>query len=136
MSELYAKPLPKIDPLIAPFWEHAQRRQLAMQVCNSCADVHFPPCPNCPKCLSLDQSWKVMSGRGKIESHVKFHRAYWPGFTPDLPYDACIVRLDEGPVLASNLVGDTSKAKLGVPVHVVFEEVTASVTLPKFEITS
>ena len=61
-----------------------------------------------------------------------FHRAYWHGLRADLPYQVCLVELAEGPLLVSNLVGDTAAAKLGAPVRVVFEDVTETVTLPKF----
>jgi uncharacterized OB-fold protein len=63
---------------------------------------------------------------------VEFHRAYWDGFKNELPYPVCLVQLEEGPLLVSNLVGDSGKARLGAPVRVVFEAVTEEVTLPKF----
>jgi len=128
----YAKPLPKIDPLNGPFWDHAREGRLAVQVCNVCKDAHFPPSPVCPNCLSEDQAWQPVSGRGTLESWIEFHRAYWDGFKDDLPYSVCLVRLAEGPLLVSNLVGDAAKAKLGAAVNVVFEQATEEVTLPKF----
>jgi uncharacterized OB-fold protein len=128
----YAKPLPKIDPVNRPFWDHAREGRLAIQVCNVCKDAHFPPSPVCPSCLSEDQAWQPVSGRGTLESWVEFHRAYWDGFKDDLPYSVCLVRLAEGPLLVSNLVGDAAKAKLGAAVNVVFEQATDEVTLPKF----
>ena len=130
----YNKPLPKITPLSKPFWDHARARRLALQTCDSCGDVHFPEAQRCPKCLHAAQSWKVASGRGTLEGWAEFHRAYWDGFGSDLPYRACVVRLAEGPIIVSNLVGDSSKAKLGAPVHTVFEDVTDEVTLPKFSL--
>ena len=128
----YAKPLPKIDPVNRPFWDHAREVRLAIQVCNACKDAHFPPSPVCPNCLSEDQEWQPVSGRGTLESWVEFHRAYWEGFKDDLPYSVCLVRLAEGPLLVSNLVGDAANAKLGAAVSVVFEQATEEVTLPKF----
>ena len=128
----YAKPLPKIDPVNQRFWDHARDERLAVQRCDACGDVHFPPSPVCPNCLSEDQSWQVVSGRGTLESWVEFHRAYWDGFKDELPYGVCLVRLAEGPLLVSNLVGGDAGARLGAPVQVVFEKVTDTVTLPKF----
>ena len=126
------KPRPRIDALTRGFWEHAQAGRLAMQVCADCGDVHFPASPVCPNCLSGTQSWQPVSGAGTLESWVAFHRAYWPGFSEDLPYDVCLVRLAEGPLLVSNLVGGVGAATLGAPVHVVFEAVDPALTLPKF----
>lgn len=132
-SAAYAKPLPAMTPLMAPFWEHARAHRLAMQVCNACGDMHFPATPVCPHCLSEDQGWREVSGRGTLMSWVVFHRAYWDGFKADLPYPVCLVQLEEGPVLVSSLV-DAAEPQLavGVPVRVVFEAATDEVTLPKF----
>jgi hypothetical protein len=126
----YDKPLPDITPLTQGFWDHARQHRLAMQVCTSCGDIHFPASPVCPKCLSNAQEWRPVSGRGRLESWVEFHRAYWPGFAGDLPYRACLVKLDEGPLLISNLVGEA--VAIGEAVEVVFDAVTEEVTLPKF----
>ena len=132
MSETYAKPLPEITPLTAGFWEHARAGRLSVQVCQNCGDIHFPASPVCPACLSDAQEWRPASGRGTLESWVEFHRAYWPGFQADLPYRACLVRLEEGPLLLSNLVG--ADGTIGDAVHVVFERVTEAITLPKFTV--
>jgi uncharacterized OB-fold protein len=130
MSAAYDKPLPKIDAVNRGFWEHARAQRLAMQKCRACGDLHFPPGPVCPNCLSEDQEWMPVSGRGWLESWVEFHRAYWPGFAGELPYRACLIRLEEGPILISNLVGPP--AECGDAVTVVFDPVTPEVTLPKF----
>jgi uncharacterized OB-fold protein len=128
----YNKPLPQITPLDRPFWEHAQRSQLVVQHCDACGDLHVPASPVCPNCLGSEQDWKLMSGRGTLESWVDFHRAYWDGFKDDLPYRVCLVRLDEGPLMVSNLVGGDGACAIGARVHVVFDRVTDEVTLPKF----
>ncbi|MGE0725690.1 MAG: Zn-ribbon domain-containing OB-fold protein [Alphaproteobacteria bacterium] len=129
----YAKPLPRVDTLSKPFWELAKDHKLAVQVCRDCGDRHFPPSPVCPACLSKDQEWEVVSGRGTLVSWVQFHRAYWPGFAPELPYDVCLVALDEGPMMVSNLVGAREgEAAVGARVEVAFDEVTDQFTLPKF----
>ena len=130
----YDKPLPRIDMLNKPFWDAARENRLVVQYCTDCGDTRFPPSPICPKCLSHAQAWKNASGRGTLQSWVDFHRAYWNGYRDDLPYRCCLVQLEEGPLLVSNLVGDTEAAKLGAAVRVVFEAVTADVTLPKFEL--
>ena len=131
-----AKPLPRLDPLTRPFWEHARAGRLAVQVCDSCGDKHFPPSPICPNCNNDAQSWQPVSGRGVLESWVTFHRAYWPGFAADLPYDVCLVRLAEGPLLLGNFDGDTAGARLGAAVEVVFEPVSDAVTLPKWRLAA
>jgi uncharacterized OB-fold protein len=135
MSESYTKPLPGRDALNAPFWDRARDGCLALQVCRRCDHVHFPPSPVCPRCLSDEQTWQDASGGGTLESWIDVHRAYWPGFSPELPYRVCLVRLDEGVLLVSNLVGDTSAASLGARLRVVFERATADIHLPKFRLS-
>jgi uncharacterized OB-fold protein len=128
----YDKPLPRITPLNRPFWDYARQSILALQVCDACDDVHFPESPVCPRCLGTEQSWRPASGKGILESWVDFHHAYWDGFKDELPYRACLVRLDEGPLIISNLVGDDASPKIGARLRVVFERVSAEITLPKF----
>jgi uncharacterized OB-fold protein len=135
MTSPYAKPLPRLDPLNRPFWEHAREGRLAVQVCDACGHRHFPPSPVCPNCLAADQHWQPVSGRGTLESWIDVHRAYWPGFADELPYRVCLVRLEEGVLLVSNLAGDSSEARLGAPVQAVFEPATAEITLPKFALS-
>ena len=129
----YNKPLPKIDSLNQGFWNNARAGKLTVQACKECGDKRYPASPVCPKCLSSDQEWVAVSGKGTLESWVDFHRAYWDGFKEDLPYRVCLVRLTEGPVMVSNLVGPSDHAKVGAPVDVVFDAVTDEVTLPKFK---
>jgi len=131
----YTKPLPSDEPLVRPFWEHARAGRLAVQACDDCGDRHFPPSPICPNCNSDKQSWQAVSGRGTLESWVAFHRAYWPGFADGLPYDVCLVKLAEGPLLVSNLVGGIGGARLGAAVEVVFDRVTDTLTLPKWRLS-
>jgi uncharacterized OB-fold protein len=132
---MYEKPLPVLDPLTRPFWEHARRGQLVVQACASCGHLHMPPTCVCPECLGKELVWKQVSGRGKLVSWVVFHRAYWPGFKSELPYNVCLVQLDEGPLFVSNLVNaDAAAIEVGKPVTVTFDRVADEVTLPKFEL--
>ena len=74
-----------------------------------------------------------MSGRGEVFSFNIMHQVYHPGFAAEVPYAVVVIQLDGGPRLLSNLVdcapGDI---RIGMPVEVVFDDVTAEVTLPKF----
>ncbi|MGE3832736.1 MAG: Zn-ribbon domain-containing OB-fold protein [Parvibaculaceae bacterium] len=131
-QETRMTPLPRITPLNKAFWDYARQSIFAVQVCDACGDTHVPESPACPRCLSTDQRWKPASGKGTLESWADFHRAYWDGFKDVLPYRTCLLRLDEGPLFISNLVGDPAKAKLGARVRVIFEPLTHEIALPKF----
>lgn len=133
-APIATKPLPRVTPLNQPFWDFAKQHVYAIQTCDACGDAHVPEAPVCSRCLSDKQSWKPASGRGTLESWADFHRAYWDGFKDELPYRTCLLRLDEGPLVISNLVGDQSKTKVGARVRVVFEAVTDEITLPKFAV--
>ena len=130
----YNKPLPNINELNQEFWDNCKAGKLSVQHCKACDDRRYPASPVCPKCLSADQDWVVVSGKATLESWVDFHRAYWEGFQGDLPYRVCLVRLAEGPVMVSNLVGPSDNAAVGAAVEVVFDAVTPDVTLAKFKL--
>jgi uncharacterized OB-fold protein len=131
----YTKPLPVIDALTAPYWEHARAHRLAIQKCEACGDRHFPPSPVCPECLSEDQSWEIASGTGTLLSWASFHRAYWDGYRNDLPYDVCVVQLSEGPVIVSNFAGKKPEGlRMGLPLRATFEDVTPEISLVRFTV--
>ena len=134
MSEAYAKPLPRIDDLNRPHWEGAQAGELRVQRCLHCATPRYPPSRWCPKCLHDETEWVTTSGRGTVWSWCVFHRAYFKGFEPDLPYTVALIALEEGVRLYSNLIGvPDERLRVGLPVRAVFEPATSDVTLIKFQ---
>jgi len=75
----------------------------------------------------------VPVAQGEIFSFNVMHQIYHPGFADEVPYAVVVVQLAEGAKLTSNLVGVPPAAvKIGMPVKVVFEDITDAVTLPKF----
>ena len=126
----YAKPLPPDDPANRPFWEGAKRGVLMLQRCLDCNRHRFPAARYCTHCRVERSEWVATSGAGVVESYCTFHRAYWPAFAPDVPYDVVQVKLDEGVRLFSNLVG--GKVRTGMRVRARFDPVTPAVTLVKF----
>lgn len=132
-SPRYDKPLPTIDSLTEPYWAHARAHRLSVQKCSDCGHRHFPPGPVCPSCLSVSQEWEVVSGKATLLTWGRFHRAYWNAYKENLPYDVCVVKLDEGPLVVSNFAG-TAPAKLysGMALRAVFDDVTPTVSLLRF----
>ena len=129
----YAKPIPAITPEMRPFFEGAKRHELRVQRCRACGAHRFPARAICSACLSTDAEWVPVSGRGEIFSYAVMHQVYHPGFAAEVPYAVVIVRLSEGAKLVSNLVGVAAHdVRIGMPVRVVFEEISDEVTLPKF----
>jgi uncharacterized protein len=129
----YAKPLPHGTPDTQPFWDACRRHVLELQRCTACQQFWFPPSVRCPRCWGDAFEWQPVSGRGEVFTFTLMRRAYHPGFADELPYVVAVIALAEGPRLVSNLVGcDPELVKVGMPVEVVFEDVTPDVTLPKF----
>ena len=130
---VYPKPLPRITPDNRPFWEAARRHELRLQRCGECGQVWYPPGPVCPGCLSERSEWHRLGGRGKVSSWVVFHQKYFESFAADIPYNVVQVELEEGPRLLANLVGVPYDAiEIGMPVAVVFDDVTPEISLPRF----
>jgi len=128
-----AKPLPEITPEMAPFWEAARRHELVVQRCRGCGAHRFPARDLCSRCLSREAEWVRVAGRGTVFSFAVMHQVYHPGFAAEVPYAVVLVELEEGARLLSNVVGCAPEdITIGMPVEVVFEDVSGEVTLPKF----
>ncbi len=123
------KPRPIVDELNAPFWQACApdtgEPRLLLQRCRECGGLRCPPEKLCPACSSGDFTWQAASGRATLWSWTRIHKAYLPGFDP--PYVACLVKLDEGPVIVSALTDETELTP-DLPLRLVFRE-----GLPLFE---
>jgi hypothetical protein len=129
----YSKPVPAITAEMRPFFTAAKRRELRVQRCIACGTHRFPARAICSHCLSTDAEWVPVSGRGDVFSFNVMHQVYHPGFAGEVPYAVVIVQLAEGAKMVSNLVGvEPHDIRIGMPVRVVFEDITDEVTLPKF----
>jgi uncharacterized OB-fold protein len=129
----YRKPLPRIDEESRGWWEALARHELYFQRCRDCGMRRLYPRALCPACLSSATEWVRASGRGTIYTFTATHQNQAAGFREELPYVLAIVELEEGPRLMTNVVGCAPDAvRIGMPVEVVFDDVTPEVTLPKF----
>jgi uncharacterized OB-fold protein len=130
----YSGPIPVPTPETRPFWAAARRHELSLQRCRACGAYVFYPRGVCPSCLGADLEWRRVSGRGHLHTFTVVHRGQ-KGFPLGPPYVLAIVELDEGPRMMTNLVGvepDPAKLEIGMPVEVVFEDVSDEVALPRF----
>jgi len=130
----YSGPLPVPTPETRPFWDAARRHELCLQRCHTCGRHVFFPRAACPHCFGSDLEWRRVSGRGTVHTFTVVHRGQRQ-FPLPTPYVIAIVELDEGPRLMTNLVGiaaDAAKIRIGMPVEVVFEDVSPEIALPRF----
>jgi len=77
--------------------------------------------------------WVKVSGKGRVFTFCVYRQAFNPAWQEDIPYNVAYVKLDEGPLLIANIVGcSNDDIRVGMPVQVVFDDVSDEVTLPKF----
>ena len=98
----HRNPVPEIGEHNRPFWDGARSERLTLLRCSGCGRFRYPAVPCCKTCLSMEADWKPVSGRGRIWSWAVYHRAYFPDSKP--PYRVVIVELDEGPLLATEVI--------------------------------
>ena len=128
-----SRPLPQPTPETQHFWDGCKQGQLLLQRCDDCTKAYYPPRPFCPACSSRAVSAFPASGRGTLASYVINHRPH-PAW--EAPHSIAIVELEEGPRMATNIVGceQTPEAlQIDMPVQVVFEAVSEDITLPLFQ---
>ncbi|UCC61318.1 MAG: Zn-ribbon domain-containing OB-fold protein [Dehalococcoidia bacterium] len=126
---------PYIDLDNQVFWENVKQRKLTLQRCSNCGNFYHIPRPMCPQCKSMDTlEWVPSSGRGHIYSYVTFtsDRMAYPAMK--IPYVVVLVELEEGVRLTSNVVDmKPEDVYIGMPVEVVFEDLTDDLTVYKFK---
>jgi uncharacterized OB-fold protein len=122
MADLTASPvLPVIDDLNRPFWEGCAEGELRLQQCTPCGHLRYPISDACPRCLSSEYTWRVMSGAGEILSWAVFHQVYQPAWAGLVPYNVVLVQLPEGPRMFGNVEPlDRDRLAVGAAVRVAF----------------
>ncbi len=129
----YAKPLPRVDEESKGFWEACRRHELYVQRCGQCGALRYYPRALCPGCLSERVEWVRCSGKGTVYTFTVTYQNQGAGFRDELPYVLAYVELEEGVRMLTNVVGcKPEDVCIGMPVEVVFEDVTPEATLPKF----
>jgi uncharacterized OB-fold protein len=129
----YDKPVPVPSTEDREFWDATRRHVLTLPHCQHCGHIWFPPFGGCPRCLHTDHGWVVASGRGEVFAFTVFERPYIKAFAGDVPYHVALIRLDEGPLIYGNLVDVPHlDVRVGMKVEVIFDNVTDTLTLPRF----
>jgi uncharacterized OB-fold protein len=104
-----------------PMWASMKLGRLELQRCDECGHFRYPPAPVCPKCLSARATWTAVSGRATVLSWVVFHKKYFDDHLP--PYNSVAIRLEEGPILVSQLSGpEPAGSWIGETVQLAFAE--------------
>ena len=132
-TQSYKRPLPVSQPEWDFYWEKAKAHELWIMRCDDCNQAYFYPRAICPNCFSRNTRWVQSSGKGTLYSFAIVHRAPTRAF--EAPYIAAYVELEDGVRLPTNLIDvepEPENVKIGMPVEVVYEEASETITLPKF----
>jgi uncharacterized OB-fold protein len=126
------KQLPQITASNQVFWQAARRHELVIARCRDCG-TFYTQSTFCAACGGSRLEWVNAGGRGQVFTFCVYHQAFHPAWQEDIPYNVAYVKLDEGPLLVTNIVGCENKdIYIGMPVEVVFEDISDEFSLPKF----
>lgn len=119
-------PLAAAHPHGRPFWQAAATGVLLLPRCRACGRAHWHPRPFCPFCHSDAVEWERASGLGSVVAFTVLLRG-----TP--ARIVAYVRLDEGPVLLTNLVDCRLEAlRIDGRVSVAFQAAPEGRMVPVF----
>jgi hypothetical protein len=133
------KPIPLPSHESAFYWDKCKLQELWVRKCNECDRIYFYPRDFCPNCFSRNTEWIKCSGRGTLHTFGIVVRPPHRGWTEDVPYVVCMVDLEEGCRMPSNLVNveiDLSNPGksiwVGMDVHVVWDQRGDDMVIPLF----
>ncbi len=133
MTTDYAKALPEIDEDNFEFFQSCRDHAMRLQRCNECGSCRYYPSAVCPVCQSFTFEWALMSGKATVYTFTIVYRPPSDAWAADVPYVYALVQLEEGPMMATNIVDCApDDVRIGMPVRVVYRDVTDEITLPFF----
>jgi uncharacterized protein len=123
-----------LEELNKQYWQHCASRRLCFQRCRDCGLWRHIPRPMCSACQSMDWEWAESNGRGKVFSWTVTRTPFHPLLASLVPYAVLLVEMDEGVKLVSGIRNlPIEKLELGLPVEVVFEQVSEVMAMPYFQ---
>jgi uncharacterized OB-fold protein len=133
MNDQVEKFLPKPTADTAAYWDACQRHELLIQRCGKCREYQFYPRNFCTSCCSKTLDWVSTVGHGKVLTWTVVRRAVSAAYTDDVPYVIALIKLQEGVVMMSKVVGcKPESVHTGMAVEVSFEDWSEQVTVPVF----
>lgn len=113
-------------PETEAFWRASAAGQLLLPRCRACSRWHWHPRAFCPFCHADALDWIEASGLGEVYSFSIVRRT-------GAPYVLAYVRLEEGPILMTNIVDtDLADVRVGMPVAVRFRATEQGRMAPVF----
>jgi len=126
-----SRPAPVVTEDSAGFWDAVAHDRLVAQRCADCGRLRHPPRPMCPECHSLAVETAELTGLGTLYSYAVLHHPQHPAF--DYPVLACLVDLDEGVRMVSNLARvEPDDIRIGMRVRAEFVTVAGEAKVHVF----
>lgn len=127
-----SRPLPPITDDTEAWWDSTRHQRLMVQTCTTCRHHQLYPRALCVSCHSTDLVLTNASGRATVYSYsVTWRSADSRHFHP--PYVVALVRLEEGPLMTTNLVDvGPDQLRCDLPVEVLWEQLEDGRHLPTF----
>jgi uncharacterized protein len=131
------RPVPVPDAISAPYWSAARQHRLALQVCSGCGKFQHPPAPVCRRCGARELTYSEVATRGRVYSFTVSHHNFTAETGRELPFAIGIVEVDgaDGARILANFTDTPLDAiYVGAPVDVVFDDISAEISLPQFRL--
>jgi uncharacterized OB-fold protein len=111
---------------VARFWRKIpQRYNLIGTRCTRCDRYFFPPRTFCPDCRRAGKiADHKFAGNGTVITFTIIRTAS-EQFEQTTPYALAIIRLDEGPRLTGQVIGNPDEVRIGMKVRPVFRRIMA-----------
>jgi uncharacterized protein len=132
-----ARPVPVADAVSAPYWAAAREHRLALQRCVQCQLFQHPPAMVCRHCRARELTYSDVAQRGRVYSFTVSHHNFTAETSRDLPYAIGVVEVDgaSGARILANFIDTPLDAIfVGAAVDVVFEDISAEISLPQFRL--
>ena len=123
------RPVAEPDHVTQAWWDATRQRTFLVQRCDDCNHKQHYPRNVCTACGSDRLSYLEASGRATVYSFTTVRRAPYPSFEP--PYVVALVRLDEGPLVLTNIV--SGEARCDARARLAWEDLPDGRKLPVFE---
>lgn len=122
-----ADPYVQAFPETQAFWLASAQGRFVLPRCLACARLHWHPRAFCPFCHGDALEWIDASGTGEVYSFSILRRA-------EAAHVLAYVKLDEGPILMTNIVelDDAAALRIGQRVEVVFRGTAQGRMAPVF----
>jgi len=90
--------------------------------CTRCKSFYYPPRSLCPECRRESKIVPFrFSGSGEVFSYTIVHTGA-RDFEKLTPYVLALIRLDEGPMMTSQVICPPEKVHIGMKVRMVFRK--------------